>query len=773
MRLKSLEIGYFRGATVPFKLEFNPDRKITMIFGENGNGKTTICDALIQLLSDDKGSLGDKSGVDQHYVKSMNVNKEAFIKLTSDQATFSGTIPLDTSKLKKSKTIQYPIVFAIRRKQIINLVEAAPADRYHALKDFLDIDRIIASEESLRKIIRDIDRDISNNVGIIHNSESQLEKTWIAHGKPDDTFEKWAQNQLLKNENSLQSDILKIENLINKWNRILNFHLQKAKKEKEIEVLKTEVIQSSDELLTFEQKNNLLPKDIIGLLNVAKDFISHQQTIHECPLCNKSNTKDILLQEIDNKLLSNIELKSAFEINEVKKNELSQSKSILSEIIANLNVEILDLSKLFYPFRTKYPQISEITELEPDDLNTNITVFERIKSDIEIVISKASKTLEDKKKEYYLLNEVKSDYQNIVNYRERVHKQQTLINRAKQALAIIETSRKDFCDKELSSISGDVNRMYEIIHPGEQLGNIALHLDPSKKGSLDLSAGFHEAAGITPQSIYSESHLDTLGICIYLALATKYGEGKAILVLDDLVNSVDETHLDRIIELLHGESNSFSQIIITTHYRPWKDRYTYHRAPHGLVQFYELRNWSREKGISIYNTKIILNELANYLSDDHFDRSSIASNAGKILENILDFLALKYECKLTYSIKRSYTLYELLSSFKSDQLKLMNVELYETDISSNIAFKRKEELKPYFEKFKQMTIVRNIVGAHYNPDGSLVSDNDVKEFGNTVLQFSRLLICPIFGDLPKKNDSGSFWTSRSGCIRLYPLSFPN
>jgi len=49
----------------------------------------------------------------------------------------------------------------------------------------------------------------------------------------------------------------------------------------------------------------------------------------------------------------------------------------------------------------------------------------------------------------------------------------------------------------------------------------------------------------------------------------------------------------------------------------------------------------------------------------------------------------------------------------------------------------------------------------------------VKEFGNNVLQFSQLLICKVFGDLPKKNVSGSFWTGRSGYVRLYPLSFPN
>jgi DNA repair exonuclease SbcCD ATPase subunit len=47
MKLLKLGIRSFRGATQPVVIDFDTDKKITMIFGENGNGKSTIADAIV------------------------------------------------------------------------------------------------------------------------------------------------------------------------------------------------------------------------------------------------------------------------------------------------------------------------------------------------------------------------------------------------------------------------------------------------------------------------------------------------------------------------------------------------------------------------------------------------------------------------------------------------------------------------------------------------------------------------------------------------------
>ena len=45
MKLQKLELNAFRGATKPFELPFHSSKKLTMVFGENGTGKSTIADA--------------------------------------------------------------------------------------------------------------------------------------------------------------------------------------------------------------------------------------------------------------------------------------------------------------------------------------------------------------------------------------------------------------------------------------------------------------------------------------------------------------------------------------------------------------------------------------------------------------------------------------------------------------------------------------------------------------------------------------------------------
>ena len=109
-----------------------------------------------------------------------------------------------------------------------------------------------------------------------------------------------------------------------------------------------------------------------------------------------------------------------------------------------------------------------------------------------------------------------------------------------------------------------------------------------------MRAAFGSAADVVPGAYYSEAHLDTLGLCVYLALARR-SSGDQIVVLDDVLTSVDEPHLERIIELLAEEAGRVGQLIITTHSRALFDRVRMaQRMPVDLI---ELHNWDAVNGI--------------------------------------------------------------------------------------------------------------------------------------------------------------------------------
>jgi hypothetical protein len=91
---------------------------------------------------------------------------------------------------------------------------------------------------------------------------------------------------------------------------------------------------------------------------------------------------------------------------------------------------------------------------------------------------------------------------------------------------------------------------------------------------------------------------------------------------------------------------------------------------------------------------------------------------------------------------------------------------------SDIKFTDEIVLKPIIDNIKNLKAVRNQVGAHFTYDGALVSDNDIEDFAKTTIQLAELLICPVDGNLPDRNKSGSFWEAKSGAIRLFPLVEP-
>ena len=82
-KLKSIELTYFRGATLPVKIEFALDKKVTLIYGENGCGKSSVVDAFDFLCEQDFGSLNDRKGADTRLTCSRENNATVTLRLSA------------------------------------------------------------------------------------------------------------------------------------------------------------------------------------------------------------------------------------------------------------------------------------------------------------------------------------------------------------------------------------------------------------------------------------------------------------------------------------------------------------------------------------------------------------------------------------------------------------------------------------------------------------------------------------------------------------------
>src|SRR5262249_54047621 len=147
-----------RGAIEPFSLSFNPPSTLTVIYGENAAGKSTICDALELLSRGRVGSLENR-GLGAATLRYWPSLGRAFADISIVLESAAGNCSVSVSRTGEVTSLpldERPRVEVFRRNQILSLVDAKPGDRYAAISRFIDVSSVEASEASLRELIRDL-----------------------------------------------------------------------------------------------------------------------------------------------------------------------------------------------------------------------------------------------------------------------------------------------------------------------------------------------------------------------------------------------------------------------------------------------------------------------------------------------------------------------------------------------------------------------------------------------------------------------------------------
>jgi hypothetical protein len=347
-----------------------------------------------------------------------------------------------------------------------------------------------------------------------------------------------------------------------------------------------------------------------------------------------------------------------------------------------------------------------------------------------------------------------------------------LIPNMDKALAQCIEERQRFTDTIIGEIAKDVGKLYEKVHPGDGLDKIALELDPARRASLNLGATF-EGHDAPPQAYFSQSHLDTLGLCVFLALAARDRAAETVLILDDVLGSVDEPHVERVIEMIYDVSVGFLHTIVTTHYRPWREKYRWGwLKPDQPCQFVELTGWAIDDGIHLVSSLPEVERLRTLLDESPTDVQAVCSKAGVILEAVLDYLTQKYECPVPRRHGAAYTLGDLLPAISSKLRDALKVELRDGITDTNAPPSSTVELKPILDELTRIAQVRNALGAHFKAISFELLDTDAIGFGKQVLDLVDTLVCPHHG-WPSNDKSGSYWRNSGDTRRLHPLKRPS
>jgi hypothetical protein len=122
--------------------------------------------------------------------------------------------------------------------------------------------------------------------------------------------------------------------------------------------------------------------------------------------------------------------------------------------------------------------------------------------------------------------------------------------------------------KVVDDISSDIQRMWSILHPGEGIEDVRLNIPESTDKAIDIGLKFHGVDQDSPRLTLSEGNRNSLGLCIFLAMAKREAQNDRPLFLDDVVVSLDRNHRGMIVELLEKEFGT-RQVLIFTHDREW------------------------------------------------------------------------------------------------------------------------------------------------------------------------------------------------------------
>jgi energy-coupling factor transporter ATP-binding protein EcfA2 len=772
VELKSLTLEALRGATKSFELKFEKERPICIIYGENGSGKSTVCDALDILANGQLGSLLNKglSSTTKYWHSTNRDPADVRIKLASASETW--TAQLIRGKVINDPPESRPRVAILRRHQIWDLLAKPPGAKYEALRPFIAIDAIDSSETGLRELLNSTRNDLEIAVARVGENLIALENLHKQAGANVASVIEWARVEAQRNPGDQDKSISVIQN-VSKLGQALDSRLSDLERATARLTTQRESLDVAEQELTAViESASSSSEELTRLFQAAHQYFQVHSQPKECPLCESSEFVQALPSEVEKKLQSWGAVRTALNKKADAQRSFEASSSQAQTAVRYARDAAKSLVKtLLLDWPEDLPQADGLpeqarylSEAEGGELEV---------SDLKIISEAGARLVERLEPELRLRMQRRTQLQTVKNlleqYRHNTQQQtelSSLVPRLEKTHEILIEERRLFVDEILNRIAQRVGGLYEEIHPGEGLNKISLELDPNKRASLDVLSEFPEANDCPPGAYLSESHLDTLGVCIFLALAELDEPAEVILVLDDVIASVDEPHVDRMIEMLYSMSKKFAHCILTTHYKPWKEKYRWGSLKNGECQFIELDKWSFTEGIVGRGTTLRIERLRVQLSTPSPEVAEVCGTAGVVLETLLDFLTLTFNCALQRKLSKP-TLGDFFPAMKSKLRKALRVEVY--DKAGSLT--RQVELGPLLDSLEKLVQVRNVVGAHFNPLAFELPDKDGLDFAQLVMELADAIVDAEYG-WPTNDKSGAYWTNSGRTRRLYPLKSP-
>jgi len=757
MKLERLGIENFRG--VKGSYTFEPEGNNAIIVGPNGSGKSSILEAINFLLTNDIRQLdreGMKSVRKQDVIPNVHANGDCVVsgvftdnkrdtRVSVERSTDSTELEPPEGDLPDSlqRTIDTALQgqHILTRDDLLDLIIAQPSSRREVLSELLDLPAIDERRLALQRTRKAL--------------EDQLEKAEASRQTATERLQELAETEA-SDSTAIRKDALETINFLrtsfdgvpvdeidsgtvrddieSPAEAVSTQALQREQPQKELNQfaewigelradLPEQIDQLDDLVNKFrEREASEISASKLELLELGEEIIDADADV--CPLCaqdwrgNGSLLEDVrhrreqlheLQQIIDNIDQLQDNLRKNFE------RGLDYLEYLTKVLEEDEYPEVEILSEFTTALRQSTEMISGNLLGDTDFKPLNLPIVESEDTDISASIEEAVQTtnslkstaedlddISDTEQRYERLKSVADRWEEYESLDAKVHRLDSLVSDAETAESAFIAARREVIGDIYDDITDRVETYYNSIHPDES--DTSTSITVTETGA-ELQKEFYDAGEYPPHSVFSEGHLDSLGLCLHLALADYLQQDeKSLLLLDDVVMSVDQSHRLEIAQMIAKEFAEDYQVIITTHDELWAEQLSSQGALQGGPQI-RLREWSFDGGVKESRGYIDVYEqwetVEEAIKDDEMERA--AHELRYATERMLQQCAVSLGGKVEYDPRLRHT----LSDFKDSVCRRLDT----------LTGRAKNNLDQSDEMFTEANDLDNEYGAVLNEVG--------------------------------------------------------
>jgi RecF/RecN/SMC family protein len=592
VRIDAISLSWFRGAADPISLDLGC--KSMVVYGTNASGKSSFVDAVEYVLNGGRIThlAHEYSGKKQEHavpnrLKPRGATTGICIRFR-DKSEIRVEVNGDGSSKSSGASSSVVGVWdyrrtVLRQDEVVAFIKGTKGDKYSSLLPLLGLHPMEVAAENLRQLAKNIE-----SLSGLQSAKTILRQAEV---KRKAAFGAMSESEIVRTIEELHSKYCEAT-LANKDGLSLCGDL--------IEALETRIAQLSADhrqYLALRAAADLdMKKDVdsvraasVNLASAADPLIGEKLSVLEpaevliaritadseipCPACGQFVQVDRFRAHVEQELERLREIRETF-------NQRRVAMATLSDSVKSLRANLCkpDLKDWWNDFgtATSRESLGYLEGLDADVLRTACTEkdLEAIESRfLPLIDAAASASVEVPPDAKHLRDDQRTVEAAKIAF--EATEQAASVTRVEALVSLISSLEAATRDEirlrskaVISEISDDVRDMWAILHPQEAIEDVRLYLPEDADKAIDIRLKFYGEELDSPRLTLSEGYRNSLGLCIFLAMAKREGKNDRPVFLDDVVVSLDRGHRGMIIELLEkyfGER----QTVILTHDRDW------------------------------------------------------------------------------------------------------------------------------------------------------------------------------------------------------------